>query len=253
MPACARPSRLLVGAVCALVASGCGRSSDPRPHAAAIGAAAHVAARDSEAAQSSPLPAGMVAGRDAPRPRSIRVPRARRASATSHVSPGAPSDAEVRSELREMERVLRAQRQATHAAAQGAAIGADGTADLPDGAPAAIAAVVAGANVIARFPYVLGGGHRSFVDRAYDCSGSVSYALATAGLVRSPLSSGEFMHWGVPGPGKWLTVYANPGHVFMDVGGLRFDTSGRSGLFGSRWQPAPRSTAHFAVRHWPGL
>jgi cell wall-associated NlpC family hydrolase len=193
----------------------------------------------------------MVAGRAAPVPRSIHVSHRNRT--TGRVSPGAPSDAEVRRELREMDRVLRAYRRPAAAAPTAGAIAPDGTAVAPDGAPAAIAAVIAGANVIARFPYVLGGGHRSFVDRAYDCSGSVSYALATAGLVRSPLSSGEFMRWGVAGPGRWLTVYANPGHVFMYVAGLRFDTSGRDGLFGSRWQEAPRSTAHFAVRHWPGL
>jgi cell wall-associated NlpC family hydrolase len=113
--------------------------------------------------------------------------------------------------------------------------------------------MVAGGNAIATFPYRLGGGHGSFVDNAYDCSGSVSYALAAAGLLDAPLTSGELMKWGAPGPGRWMTVYANPGHVFMIVGGIRFDTSGRSGLRGSRWQPAQRTISGFVARHWPGL
>jgi cell wall-associated NlpC family hydrolase len=242
MPTSSHLSPLFLLAVCASVVSACGRSSNHalnRPgHRLKVAGTSHVAARDAEAADSSPLPAGVVGRRSAPGPRSIRISRSRRASLTLHPSPGAPSDAQVRRELREMEGVLRAERRSAHAAQQGGAIAADGT---------------AGANVIARFPYILGGGHRSFVDRAYDCSGSISYALATAGLVRSPLSSAEFMQWGIPGPGRWLTVYANPGHAFMYVAGLRFDTSGRSGLFGSRWQTAPRTLAHFAVRHWPGL
>jgi hypothetical protein len=116
-----------------------------------------------------------------------------------------------------------------------------------------VARVIAGANAIATFPYVYGGGHASFVDNAYDCSGSVSYALAAGGLVGVPLTSGDLESWGVPGPGKYISVYANAGHTFMYVDGLRYDTSGRSGVFGTRWQTAPRTLAGFVVRHWPGL
>jgi cell wall-associated NlpC family hydrolase len=132
-------------------------------------------------------------------------------------------------------------------------LASDGYADAPPGAPGAIGDVVAGANAIATFPYRLGGGHGTFVDNAYDCSGSVSYALAAAGLLDVPLTSGDLMRWGEPGPGQWLTVYANPGHVYMTVGGLRYDTSGRAGRRGSRWQAAQRPPRGFAVRHWPGL
>jgi cell wall-associated NlpC family hydrolase len=128
-----------------------------------------------------------------------------------------------------------------------------GDAEPPPGAPGVVAKVVAGGNAIARFPYVWGGGHGSFVDSAYDCSGSVSYALAAAGLLDRPLVSGELAKWGEPGPGRWITIYAHAGHVFMTVGGLRFDTSGRDGPFGSRWQRDPRSVAGFEVRHPPGL
>ena len=113
-----------------------------------------------------------------------------------------------------------------------------GFAQTPPGAPRAVEQAVAGGNAIARFPYRWGGGHGSFIDDAYDCSGSVSYALAAAGMLDSPLASGDLEGWGEPGRGRWITVYANPGHVYMEVGGLRFDTSGRAGRRGSRWQNA---------------
>jgi len=138
-------------------------------------------------------------------------------------------------------------------AAVRAAVSDGGHAQTPTGAPDVIARIIAGGNAIAKFPYVWGGGHGSFVDSGYDCSGSVSYALAAAGLLDTPLVSGAFAKWGSPGPGKWVTIYANDGHVFMYVAGLRFDTSGRDGPFGSRWQTAPRSLAGFTVRHPTGL
>ena len=84
---------------------------------------------------------------------------------------------------------------------------------------------MAAGNAIAGLPYVYGGGHAGFKATAYDCSGSISYALAAAGLVTSPMASGPFMSWGDPGPGQWITVYANAGHAFMIVAGWRFDTS----------------------------
>jgi hypothetical protein len=197
---------------------------------------------DAEAAQAFPEPAG------AARHRHAKAPRTVAASSTTGVSPGAPSDAEVRRELRELER-------GGSAGGRGSTVelGRDGLAVAPLGAPDAVARVIAGGNAIAKFPYVLGGGHGSFVDGGYDCSGSVSYALAAAGLIDAPLTSGAFAHWGSRGPGRWITIYANAGHVYMEVGGLRFDTSGRSGRRGSRWQTAPRSGAGFTVRHPPGL
>ncbi len=128
-----------------------------------------------------------------------------------------------------------------------------GLARAPSNAPEAVRMAIAGGNAIADFPYVWGGGHGSFEDSGYDCSGSVSYALAAAGLLARPMASGGFTRWGEPGKGRWVTIYANGGHIFMVVAGIRFDTSGRSGPRGSRWQPAPRSTAGFVVRHPPGL
>lgn len=115
-----------------------------------------------------------------------------------------------------------------------------------------VAAMIAAGNRIATTPYIYGGGHRSFEDRGYDCSGSVSYVLGAAGLLSAPLASGALMSWGRPGPGRRVTVYANPGHAYMVIDGRRFDTSGRAQT-GSRWQPDDRSSAGFVARHWPGL
>ena len=86
--------------------------------------------------------------------------------------------------------------------------------------------MIAGANEIADFPYVFGGGHASFVDNAYDCSGSVSYALAAGGLLSAPETSGELESWGAPGPGRYITVLANAGHTYMYVNGMLYNTAG---------------------------
>lgn len=131
-------------------------------------------------------------------------------------------------------------------------LNSDGTASAPANAPAVIKAAVAAGNRIARTPYIWGGGHGSFSDKGYDCSGSVSYVLHAAGVLSSPLASGGLMSWGKSGYGNWITVFSNPGHVYMTVGGLRFDTSGRSGT-GSRWQSASRGASGFAIRNYPGL
>lgn len=133
-------------------------------------------------------------------------------------------------------------------------LNSDGSASAPSSAPAVIKAAVAAGNQIRSTPYIWGGGHGSFSDRGYDCSGSVSYVLHAAGVLSSPMASGPMMSWGAPGPGKWITVYANAGHAWMTVGGLRFDTSGRSGT-GSRWQTGmdAAGVGSFTVRHYPGL
>jgi peptidoglycan hydrolase-like protein with peptidoglycan-binding domain len=120
------------------------------------------------------------------------------------------------------------------------------------GLPGAVLRAVAAANRIAGLPYRFGGGHRSFHDSAYDCSGSVSYVLHAAGRLGSPLDSGELMSWGAPGRGRWITVYANPGHAYMVIHGRRYDTTGRSDS-GSRWQRTDRSSAGYVARHAVGL
>jgi peptidoglycan hydrolase-like protein with peptidoglycan-binding domain len=120
------------------------------------------------------------------------------------------------------------------------------------GGRAAVRRVIRAGNRIAHMPYKYGGGHGSWSDSGYDCSGSVSYALHGAGLLGTPLDSGQFMSWGRPGRGRWITIYANPGHVYMVVRGRRFDTSGLSRT-GSRWQPTSRSSAGYTIRHPAGL
>ena len=119
------------------------------------------------------------------------------------------------------------------------------------GQPAAIARAIAAANRIATKPYRYGGGHASFEDSAYDCSGSVSYVLHAAGVLDAPLASGAFMSYGKPGPGKYITIYANPGHMFMTINGRRFDTG--YGGKGNRWASGSRPTGGYTVRHPPGL
>jgi len=112
--------------------------------------------------------------------------------------------------------------------------------------------VVSAGNRIARMPYKYGGGHGSYRDSGYDCSGSVSYALHAAGLLRTPMSSGGFTSYGRPGRGRHITIYANSGHMFMVVNGRRFDTSALR-VTGSRWTSRPRSTSGYVARHPPGL
>src|SRR4051794_401196 len=116
----------------------------------------------------------------------------------------------------------------------------------------AIRAAIRGANRIADTPYKYGGGHGSFSDSGYDCSGSVSYVLHAAGVLARPMDSGELMSFGAAGRGRHLTVYANPGHAFVVIDGRRFDTTGRRD-HGTRWQPSMRSTAGYTPRHPRGL
>jgi cell wall-associated NlpC family hydrolase len=170
-------------------------------------------------------------------------------TATSTPDYQPPSDAEVRNELATFREHL-----SGYGVARGAVpdVRPDGTAVAPLEAPDVVATVIAAGNEIATKPYVWGGGHGAWRDKGYDCSGSVSFALAGAGLMTSPLVAAQFMHFGAKGPGKWITIFANGGHTFMVVAGLRFDTSGATG--GTRWQPAAgRSYNGFVARHPPGL
>lgn len=128
----------------------------------------------------------------------------------------------------------------------------EGVALPPIESPEEVRAIIEAGNQIARTPYLWGGGHGKWLDRGYDCSGSVSFALANAGLLAGPQNSGALMGWGKPGKGKWITVYSNPGHVFMVVAGVRFDTSGNRKT-GSRWQKDMRPTGGFVARHPAGL
>jgi hypothetical protein len=130
----------------------------------------------------------------------------------------------------------------------------DGLAMPPIGAPQTIRQVIAGGDMIAFDPYIYGGGHQSFYSAGYDCSGSVSFALHAAHLLSSPLDSTQFETWGQPGPGRWITLWANGGHVYMEVAGLFFDTAAQRGSNGNdRWSPVRISPSRgFIVRHPTG-
>ena len=132
----------------------------------------------------------------------------------------------------------------------------NGMAAAPAEAPPAVHAAIYAANQIVGKPYRYGGGHAKVVDSGYDCSGTVSFALIGAKLLKAPLDSGSFMRWGRKGPGEWITVYTNPGHAFAVIAGLRLDTSAAGdpgGAKGPRWRPALRSTKGFVARHPAGL
>jgi cell wall-associated NlpC family hydrolase len=227
-----RPVSVLVVAAlaAAVAASGCGGDASP------AGAAARSASAPQAVDALKPHPRALDPAAGVPAGHSGVLAR------ESASLPRPQTDAEIRREL----------------AASGipsgatAALTSDGLAVAPLDAPAAVQAVIQAGNQIARLPYRYGGGHATWVDTAYDCSASISFAFAAAGLISAPMVSGELARWGAPGPGKWITVYANGGHTFMFVAGLRFDTSGLTAT-GSRWQAAPRPTAGFAVRHPVGL
>jgi hypothetical protein len=131
-----------------------------------------------------------------------------------------------------------------------------GLALAPVNAPVSVKRAIWAANQLRTKPYRYGGGHRSFHDSGYDCSGTVSYALAGAGLVNAPLSSNDLRAYGSRGRGKWITVYARSGHVFAVIAGLRLDTTSPhnpSRRWAPRWQPTTRMPYGFEARHPVGL
>jgi cell wall-associated NlpC family hydrolase len=231
---------VLIGC-CALVLGGCASSQDEAPSTLPQLASVEFPQRPFVAEVDAPPPAVK------PKPR----PKPRPAVKSSEVAPGAPSDAQIKAELAQL------YGKDTDAVSARSVLLQNGEATAPPDAPPKVQAIVEAANKVARLPYVYGGGHGAggeglFVDNAYDCSGSVSFALANAGLVDRPMTSGELARWGDPGQGKWVTIYANAGHAFMVVGGARFDTVGLRQT-GSRWQPPFRSISGFTAVHPPGL
>jgi hypothetical protein len=146
---------------------------------------------------------------------------------------------------------------ATRTAANCGATLIEGEAVPPPDAPPVVKRVIAAADEIDGTPYVWGGGHASFEAKGYDCSGAVSYALHGANLLYYTQVSGQLAHYGSPGPGRWITVYANTEHVFMVVAGLRFDTrNDPEHITGPRWKmaaPEADGLSRFAVRHPAGL
>jgi cell wall-associated NlpC family hydrolase len=133
----------------------------------------------------------------------------------------------------------------------------DGTAVAPADAPPAIQQAIAAANAIRTYPYRWGGGHRSFYDTGYDCSGAVSYVLHAAGMLASPMTSGGLASsWGSPGKGRWITVYGNASHVYMVIAGKRFDTSSGGDRWnqgsGPRWRKKKRKPLGFTQKYFVG-
>jgi cell wall-associated NlpC family hydrolase len=132
----------------------------------------------------------------------------------------------------------------------------DGFGAAPIDAPAAVQQIIWAGNQIVGLPYIYGGGHASFISPGYDCSGTVSYALHGANLLSTPMDSTEFETWQGSGVGTWVTIFANGGHAYMTVAGIRLDTSPAndpSGLEGPRWRPLRPENAGFVVRHPLGL
>lgn len=162
-------------------------------------------------------------------------------TAAAGPSPGAPSDAQVRAELRQLR----------GGPGKKATLLPGGEAVAPASAPDVVKSIIASGNAIAHLPYIWGGGHARVFDNGYDCSGSLSFTFIQAGLLKAPIAQG-WSTMGQPGPGRWISVYSNSVHVWMIVAGLRFDTSALH-IAGSRWTDQMRSTAGFTVRHLPGL
>ncbi|HEU4461175.1 MAG TPA: hypothetical protein VFR75_01150 [Solirubrobacterales bacterium] len=137
----------------------------------------------------------------------------------------------------------------------GKAILVNGRAVPPADAPPAVKRVIAAANKIRTKPYVYGGGHARWWDSGYDCSGAVSFALRGAGLIDTPMPSGSLAGWGSAGKGRWITVYANGGHAYAIIAGLRWDTAGTTNGTGPRWHKSLKAQASgpFTVRHPEGF
>ena len=133
-----------------------------------------------------------------------------------------------------------------------ATLSTTGQAVAPPHAPATVRDLIAAGNRIARTPYAFGGGHAGFEASAYDCSGSVSFVLHAAGLLDAPIDSSHLAAWGTAGAGRWISIYANRGHAYLTVAGLRFDTSARHRT-GNRWTTIQRLAHGYRVRHAPRL
>jgi hypothetical protein len=134
----------------------------------------------------------------------------------------------------------------------------NGLAYAPADAPIQVQEAIWAGDRIRLKPYRVGGGHGKWNDSAYDCSGTVSYVLHAAGLLNTSEDSGQMLSWGQRGVGQWITVYTNPGHAFIEIAGIRLDTSAEGDPnpppgTGPRWRPVMTSTAGFKARHPAGL
>lgn len=229
----ARP--IIVGVAAALVAvvAGCGQAQP----------GANVAGSDQSqiALQAHPQVVEPVAGSA---PGVARSPQPASATPSTGVLPQPVSLTEVRQELA---------RSGISANPDVATLTASGLAVAPIGAPPQVQEIINAGNQIALLGYFYGGGHGTFEDTRYDCSGSISFVLAAAHLLNTTETSGELESYGAPGRGKWVTIFANAGHTYMYVAGLRFDTVALA-EGGSRWSNRTGDDGGaFVVRHPPGL
>ena len=256
-----RTGRPLTAALICAACAGCGQQAAHRA-AAPAGTSTHPARMSAPGTGAPAAPAAAAGGAPAihAHPQAIEpvagavAPTAQPAGDAAGVSVGPPSPSlpqptsitEVRQQL---------QQSGMTASLNQATLTPAGLAVAPVNAPAAVQEVIAAGNEIARLPYRYGGGHMTYEDTAYDCSGSLSYVLAAAHLLAQTVASGQLEHWAQPGPGRWITVFANAGHTFMYVAGLRFDTVALAET-GSRWSQRPADESNlssFSVRHPAGL
>jgi cell wall-associated NlpC family hydrolase len=237
----------LLGVSAVLLCAGCGQAATPgasRPAAATSPGSAGVPVAHPQAVEPVAGAAAPATGGAGAAPQSAGV--SVESPAATAALPQPTSLSEVRRQLAES---------GLQPSATRATLTPGGLAVAPIGAPAAVQEVIAAGNEIARLPYVWGGGHMTYEDTGYDCSGSISYVFAAAGILNHTVTSGELENWGDAGPGKWITVFANAGHTFMYVAGLRFDTVALAET-GSRWSDRPADEtdlSSFSVRHPPGL
>jgi cell wall-associated NlpC family hydrolase len=228
-------------AILALAASGCGQDRASRSSSARVSDPAQV----QDALHAHPQAIEPVAGQATPAAPAAAVPTQVSVGPTGGLAEPVP-DSVIRQQL--------AQSGLTANANQ-ATLTPDGLAIPPIDAPSAVQEVIGAGNEIAHLPYRWGGGHVTYEDTAYDCSGSISFVFEAAHLLNGPVVSGDLMNWGDPGPGKWITIFANAGHTFMYVAGLRFDTVALAET-GDRWSTRSANEPDlrtFAVRHPPGL
>ncbi len=235
----------IVAALSALALVGCGSSAQQNSSPPA-GATSNVAASTASALHGHPQAIEPVAG-SAPRASaSPSDPAVVSVGSSSGPLPQPVSNAVIRQQLAES---------GQSASASAATLTSNGLAIAPIDAPPVVQEIINAGNEIAHLPYRFGGGHGTFEDTAYDCSGSLSFVFAAAGLLNTTVTSGQLESWGKPGPGKWITVFAAPGHTFMYVAGLRFDTVALAET-GSRWSNKPANEpdlSSFVIRHPPGL
>jgi hypothetical protein len=195
------------------------------------------------------IPLAESAGYDQPLRVAYMVPRPQ--------NPGNPGPTEDDQDFDQEERADPAPTKSGHGptVAGSRAILRGGIAYAPSRAPQSVKNAIWAANTLRRKPYIWGGGHGSFYDRGYDCSGTVSFALHGAGAIATPLPSSDFMRYGDRGRGRWFTIYARPGHTFAVIAGLRLDTTDfqDGGTTGPRWHADLRDTRDYVARHPAGM